>query len=171
MNEDSEKTGGSNIYNRDVFLQDANKWMNDKTVGSAFNYQYTPHRDVFKKLVEVGKSVGIDSTTIQQLFKTDAKGNQLYENGKLQYNDVMAETLLKGKDKGKLLEAFQAGLDAGDYKQLSINGKYELKGKTPEQLTGMLDETFNNYQKNIILQKEKINDQILEIKSSNAFCL
>jgi hypothetical protein len=168
MNEDSEKTGGSNIYNRDVFLQDANKWMNDKTAGSAFGYQYTPHRDVFKKLVEVGKTVGIDSTIVQQLFKTDAKGNQLYENGKLQYNDVMAETLLKGKDKGKLLEAFQAGLDAGDYKQLSINGKYELKGKTPEQLTAMLEQTFNSYQKNVILQKEKINDQILEIKSSKS---
>jgi hypothetical protein len=166
MNDDSEKTGGSNIYNRDVFLKDADNWINDKAVGSSFNYQYTPHRDVFKKLVEVGKSVGIDSTIVQQLFKTDAKGNQLYENGKLQYNDVMAETLLKGKDKGKLLEAFQAGLDAGDYKQLSINGRYELKGKTPEQLTGMLDETFNDYQKNIILQKEKINDKILEIKSS-----
>jgi hypothetical protein len=165
MNEDSDKTGGSNIYNRDVFLQDSDKWINDGIAGSSFNYQYTPHRNVFKKLVEVGKEVGIDSTTVQQLFKTDANGNQLYENGKLQYNDVMAETLLKGKDKGKLLEAFQAGLDAGDYKQLSINGRYELKGKTPEQLTGMLDETFNNYQKNVILQKEKINDKILEIKS------
>lgn len=168
MNQDSEKTGGSNLYNRDTFLQDSNQWINDKTVGSSFNYQYTPHRDVFKKLVEVGKSVGIDSTIVQQLFKTDPKGNQLYVDGKLQYNDVMAETLLKGKDKGKLLEAFQAGLDAGDYKQLSINGRYELKGKTPEQLTGMLDDTFNNYQKNIILQKEKINDKILEIKSLSA---
>jgi len=166
MNDDSEKTGGSNIYNRDVFLQDSDKWMNDKTVGSSFNYQYTPHRDVFKKLVEVGKSVGIDSTTVQQLFKTDANGNQIYVNGKLEYNDVMAETLLKGKDKGKLLDAFQAGLDAGDYKQLSINGRYELKGKTPEQLTDMLEDTFVDYQRNYILQKEKINDKILEIKNS-----
>lgn len=166
MNDDSEKTGGSNIYNRDVFLQDSDKWMNDKTVGSSFNYQYTPHRDVFKKLVEVGKSVGIDSTIVQQLFKTDANGNQIYVNGKLEYNDVMAETLLKGKDKGKLLDAFQAGLDAGDYKQLSINGRYELKGKTPEQLTDMLEDTFVDYQRNYILQKEKINDKILEIKTS-----
>jgi len=165
MNDDSEKTGGSNLYNRDLFLKDTDNWINDKTVGSSFNYQYTPYRNVFKKLVDVGKEVGIDSTIVQQLFKTDPGGNQIYENGKLQYNDVMAETLLKGKDKGKLLEAFQAGLDAGDYKQLSINGRYELKGKTPEQLTGMLDETFNDYQKNAILQKEKINDKILEIKS------
>ena len=165
MNDDSEKTGGSNLYNRDIFLQDVDKWANDNTVGSSFNYQYTPYRNVFKRLTEIGASVGIDSVTVQQLFKTDANGNQIYENGKLQYNDVMAETLLKGKDKGKLLEAFQAGLDAGDYKQLSINGRYELKGKTPDQLREMIDETFTDYERNVILQKEKINDKILEIKS------
>ena len=93
MNDDSEKTGGSNIYNKDVFLQDADKWINDKSVGSSFNYQYTPHRNVFKKLVEVGKEVGIDSVTIQQLFKTDANGKEIYVNGKLEYNDVAAEKL------------------------------------------------------------------------------
>lgn len=76
----------------------------------------------------------------------------------------MAESLLKGKDKGKLLEAFQAGLDPADYRQLAINGEYELKSKSPEELYGMLDNNFKSYQKNTLLQKQSIQDKILELK-------
>lgn len=162
--EDSKKSGGSNVYNRDKFLKQTQDWLNDGSVNSPYNVQYDDHRDVYKKLVEIGKTVGIDSTITQNLFRTDANGRPELVDGKLQYNDVMAESFLKGKDKGKLLEAFQAGLDPADYKQLAINGEYELKSKSPEELYGMLDNNFKSYQKNTLLQKQSIQDKILELK-------
>jgi hypothetical protein len=164
--EDSKKTGGSNIYNKDKFYKESMAWLNDGAVGTDFTGEYFDHRNVYNKLVEIGKTVGIDSKTVQQLFKTDANGNPLMINGSLEYNDVMAETLIKGKDKQKLLEAFQAALDPADYKQLSINGEYELKGKSDKELMGLVDGSYNTYRKNNLLQKELIQDKILKIKSS-----
>ena len=164
--EDLKKSGGANVYNRDKFLRESQEWLNDGSVTSPYNVQYDDYKDVYKKLVEIGKTVGVDSTTIQNLFQTDANGKLISVDGKLQYNDVMVETLLKGKDKSKLLEAFQAGLDPSDYKQLSINGEYELKNKSPEELYEMLDNNFKNYQKNILLQKQSIQDEIVKLKQA-----
>lgn len=165
--EDAKKSGGANVYNRDKFLKQTQNWLNDGSVNSTYNVEYADHRDVYKKLVEIGKTVGLDSTTTQNLFQTDANGKPVMVDGRLQYNDVMVETLTKGKDKSKILEAFQAGLDPADYRQLAINGEYELKNKTPEELNGMLDNSFKSYQKNILLRKQSIQDKILEIKSTN----
>ena len=162
--EDAKKSGGANIYNRDKFLKQTQNWLNDGSVDSPYNVQYDDYRDVYKKLVEIGKTVGIDSTTTQNLFQTDANGKPVMVDGRLQYNDVMVETLLKGKDKSKVLQAFQAGLDPADYRQLAINGEYELKNKTPEELNGMLDNSFKSYQKSTLLQKQSIQDKILELK-------
>lgn len=164
LEQDTKKTGGANVYNKDKFLRETQNWLNDGQAGTAYTADYTEHKDVYKTLVEIGKTVGVDSTTINNLFVTDANGNPALKDGALQYNDVMAETLLKGKDKGKLLQAFQAGLSPADYKQLAINGEYELKNKTPEELTGMLDNTFKDYQKNALLKKQSIQDKIIELK-------
>lgn len=164
--EDTKKTGGANVYNKDKFLKSTSKWLSDGSVDSRYNSEYVEHRNVYNKLVEIGKTVGIDSTTINNVFVTDSNGNPKLKNGALEYNDVMAETLLKGKDKGKLLSAFQSGLDAGDYRQLGINGEYELKNKTPEELQNLVEESFGSYEKNSLLRKEQIQDKILEIKST-----
>jgi len=163
--EAKKKEGKSDVANEDLFSTQASKWMNDNTAGSSFSAEYVPYTDVFKKLGEIAKSVGEDSTIVQQLFKTDANGNPLVINGKLQYNDVMAETLLKGKDKDKILNAFQSGLDSNDYRQLSITGRYKLKGRTTDELHSMIDEGFNEYQKSALLQKKYLQDKILELKT------
>jgi hypothetical protein len=165
--ESKRKEGKSDIANEDLFSTQASKWMNDNTAGSSFSAEYVPYTDVFKKLGEIAKNVGEDSTIVQQLFKTDKNGNPLVINGKLQYNDVMAETLLKGKDKDKILNAFQSGLDANDYRQLSITGRYKLKGRGTDELHSMVDEGFNEYQKSALLQKKYLQDKILELKTKN----
>lgn len=163
--ENARKEGKSNVANEDLFNTQANNWLTDNELGSSFSSEFVQYRDVFKKLQEIAKSVGEDSTTVQQLFQTDSNGNPILVNGKLQYNDVMAETLLKGKDKNKILSAFQNGLDSDDYRQLSITGRYELKGKSPEELGEILEDGFLNYQKNSLLQKDAIQDKILELKT------
>ena len=165
--EEARKQGKSGIENEDLFSTQASVWLNNNTPGASFSAEYIPFTDVFKKLGEIAKAVGEDSTIVQQLFQTDKDGNPVVVNGKLQYNDVMAETLLKGKDKNKILNAFQSGLDANDYRQLSITGRYKLKGRSKEELSGMLDEGFVEYQKNSIIKKDFIQDKILELKNNN----
>jgi hypothetical protein len=161
--EEAKRDGKSNIANEDLFSTQASGWLNGKSVKDKFNAQYVPYKDVFKKLGEIAKSVGEDSTIVQQLFQTDKNGNPVLVNGKMQYNDVMAETLLKGKDKNKILQAFQTGLDADDYRQLNISGRYNLKGKSKEELTGLLDQGFAEYEKGELLRKDFIEDKIIEL--------
>ena len=163
--EEAKKQGKSNVANEDLFSSQVNKWYTDPTVGASFSDEYVPYTDVFKKLQDIAKSVGEDSTIVQQLFQTDANGNPVLVNGKLQYNDVMAETLLKGKDKEKILSAFQNGLDSNDYRQLSITGRYELKGKSTADVSKMLGDGFIEYQKNMLTRKDLIQDKILELKT------
>lgn len=163
--EEAKKEGKSNIANEDLFFTQVNSWINDTNPGVSFSAEYVPYTDVFKKLQEIAKSVGEDSTIVQQLFETDANGNPKVVDGKLRYNDVMAETLLKGKDKNKILTAFQNGLDSNDYRQLSITGRYELKGKSREELVRNLDDNFLEYQKIQLLQKDSLQDKILELKT------
>lgn len=163
--EEAKKNGKSNIANEDLFSSQVNDWYKNPKAGATFSDEYVPYTDVFKKLQDIAKSVGEDSTIVQQLFQTDENGNPKLVNGKLQYNDVMAETLLKGKDKNKILDAFQNGLDSNDYRQLKISGRYELKGKSREDISNMLNDSFSEYEKNSLLRKEKIQDKILELKT------
>jgi len=163
--EEARKNGKSNVANEDLFSSQVSNWYKDSKAGATFSDEYVPYTDVFKKLQDIAKSVGEDSTIVQQLFQTDLNGNPILKNGQLQYNDVMAETLLKGKDKNKILEAFQSGLDANDYRQLSITGRYELKNKSADDISKMLNDGFEEYQKNSLLKKELIQDKIIELKT------
>jgi hypothetical protein len=162
-----EKAGTLAPENKTHWSKQVNSWADDGDLKSGFNGSYFKYRDVFKKLGEIAKSVGEDSTIVQQLFQTDGDGNPVLKDGKLQLNDVMAETLLKGKDKNKLLQAFQDGLDTNDYKQLSITGEYKLSGKTAKELGQMIDDNFNELTKSVSLQKELIKDRIIKLKSNN----
>lgn len=164
--EEARKQGKSNVANEDLFSSQVQDWYKNPEAGATFNSEYVPYTDVFKKLQEIAKSVGEDSTIVQQLFQTDDKGNPKLIDGKLQYNDVMAETLLKGKDKNKILNAFQSGLDANDYRQLNITGRYELKGKNLNDLSKLLEDGFSEYEKNSLLRKDLIQDKILELKKT-----
>jgi hypothetical protein len=163
--EEAKKQGKSNVANEDLFSSQVNNWYKNPKAGASFSDEYVPYTDVFKKLQDIAKSVGEDSTIVQQLFQTDSNGNPILKNGQLQYNDVMAETLLKGKDKNKILDAFQNGLDANDYRQLKISGRYELKSKSRDDVSKMLNDGFEEYQKNSLLKKELIQDKIIELKT------
>jgi hypothetical protein len=164
--EEAKANGKSNVANEDLFITQTSSWLSGKSVKDKFNAKYTPYTDVFKKLGEIATSVGEDSTIVQQLFQTDKNGNPILDKkGNLQYNDVMAETLLKGKDKNKLLQAFQTGLNADDYRQLSISGRYSLKGRSKEELSKDLIDGFTNYEKVETQRKDFIQDKIVELKT------
>lgn len=165
--EAAKKEGKSSVANEWDYNTKVSSWINDGKLDTDFSGKYTQYTDTFKKLQDIAKSVGEDSNIIQQLFITDADGNPIAKNGRLEYNDVMAETLLKGKDKNKILQAFQSGLDSNDYNQLSINGRYELKDVSPEKLVESISDSFNNYEKNHFSQVEYLKNKLLEVKTDN----
>ena len=131
---DVEK-GNYNPANQYIFSDSDSSWFNDPNVGAKYTGSYkTPH-DVWGKIKDIAKEVGIDEKTAQQLFETDSLGRTKYDSqGNPVWNNIMVEKTFKGKDASKILNAFQSGLNPSDYEQLSIEGRYKYRGATPENL-------------------------------------
>ena len=148
-------------------------YMQSTTPGDLFTDKYTPYIDVNKKITAIAKEVGIDERTMQSMYSTDMNGNPLtykqdttdslgkHKAGDIQWNPVMVEKHLKGKDAGKILDAFQNALTPADYNQLGITGRYVRANSTPEQLQ---NEIITNYGNNI----SSVNGEIDELKMSIA---
>ena len=164
---ESEKEKGISAPENDSdYLKQFSTYANSNKVGEKFNGRYTKYTDVNKKLFDIAKEVGIDETTIPELFQTDGKGNRLTDaNGVPKWNPVMVEKHLKGKDAGKILSAFQNALTPGDYNQLSITGRYINGNKTSEQLA---TDVVSNYSNNITIASGKIQTIALELEKQNS---
>jgi hypothetical protein len=127
--------GKYNPANNYLFNKTDQEWFNNPNVGASYTGYYTTPIDVWGKIKDIAKEVGIDEKTVQNLFKTDEQGRYLRdENGEPIINNVMVEETLKGKDASKILNAFKNALTPADYEQLSIEGKYNFRDATPEQL-------------------------------------
>jgi hypothetical protein len=127
--------GKYNPANNYLFNLTDQEWFNDPTVGASYSGYYTTPIDVWGKIKDIAKEVGIDEKTAQNLFKTDEQGRYLRDkNGDPIINNVMVEETLKGKDASKILNAFKNALTPADYEQLSIEGRYNFRDVTPEQL-------------------------------------
>jgi hypothetical protein len=127
--------GKYNPANNYLFNLTDQEWFNNPNVGASYSGYYTTPIDVWGKIKDIAKEVGIDEKTAQNLFKTDEQGRYLRDSkGKPIINNVMVEETLKGKDASKILNAFKSALTPADYEQLSIEGRYNFKDATPEQL-------------------------------------
>jgi len=131
---DVEK-GNYNPANQYIFSDSDSSWFNDPNVGAKYTGSYkTPH-DIWGKIKDIAKEVGIDEKTAQQLFRVDSLGRRQYDkDGNPIWDNIMVEKTLKGKDASKILSAFESGLNASDYEQLSIEGIYKYRGVSPDAL-------------------------------------
>lgn len=134
METDIEK-GNYNPANQYVFNMSDTEWFNNPNVGAKYTGGYkTPH-DVWAKIKTIAAEVGVDEKTAQQLFETDSLGRTKFDkNGDPVWNNIMVEKTFKGKDASKILNAFQSALDASDYEQLGIEGRYKYRGVSPDNL-------------------------------------
>jgi hypothetical protein len=164
---EGERTKGAlTPENETDYLKQFGTYANSDKVGEKFNGRYTKYIDVNKKLYAIGKEVGIDETTVQQLYQTDEQGNILKDkNGQPIWNPVMAEKHLKGKDAGKILAAFQNALTPADYNQLGITGRYINGNKSSEELAVAVK---SNYSDNITIASGKIQAISLELEKENS---
>jgi hypothetical protein len=80
--------GKGNPANTLRFNKGVNKWYNDPTPGASFNTTYKTPIDVWGKIKDIAKEVGIDEQDVQQLYQTDDKGNVLYETDKMEIRQL-----------------------------------------------------------------------------------
>lgn len=157
----ANREGKGGLENDMDLDKEINQYLTNSKMGVTFSKGYTPYIDVNKKLFEIGKEVGLDERTAQQLFQTDENGKiKTNKDGVPEFNPVMVEQHLKGKDPIKLLEAFQNSLTPADYNQLAITGRYRKGNSSPEQLK---QEILTNYGQNITLANGKIEEVKIEL--------
>jgi len=138
--QEDKNAGKALDENTDDFFIKASGWIQASKPGEPYTGRYMTPINVWDKLTSIADKIGVETKELQQLFKTDSSGKVLYnydKNGNPttpQWNPVMAEKVLKGKDPAKVLSAFQNALTTADYEQLAITGRYNNKNKTPEML-------------------------------------
>ena len=147
-------SGNYNPANNYLYELSDNEWFNDPNVGASYTGYYKTPVDVWGKIKDIAKEVGIDERVVPNLFETDESGRiKRDENGNAIFNNVMVEETFKGKDASKILSAFQNALTPSDYEQLSIEGRYNYRGISPEQLQKTVAESLD---KNITFNNGKI---------------
>lgn len=143
MQSDIEK-GNYNPANEYIFNLTDSEWFNGTKVGEKYTGDYSTPIDVWGKIKDIAKEVGVDEKTIQQLYKTDSLGRiERNADGSPVWDNIMVEKTFKGKDASKILRAFENALTPADYKQLSIEGRYKYRGVTSEQLEQMIVSSTN----------------------------
>ena len=148
------KTAASNIANYDKQVK---KYLDNKEAGQVFRGQYSPYRDVNKKIFEAIKLVHPSAQSIDQAYG-------LTKDGKIDMDNVLAALKRQGIEtvsEGKLRTAIGAALDSEDYHQLYIDGEYQLSSAAPEKLK---EYAMNDYSKSREYAKgqiQKIKEQLL----------
>ena len=139
-NQEDIDSGKALAENTDYLATTASKWLNATKPGEVYTGRYKTPINIWDKIKDIAKEIGIEEKEIPQLYQTDAQGNVLYNYDKegnktsAKWNPIMATKILKGKDPDKVLSAFQNALTPDDYEQMAITGRYVNKGRTPEML-------------------------------------
>jgi len=159
------ESGKYNPANTTMFNVSEQEWFNNPEAGAKYTgYYKTPH-DVWAKIKDIGKEVGIDTKEIDNFFRRDAVTGEILRDKDEQplFDEVLIQKTLKGKDPAKLLSAFQSALTPEDYEQLSIEGRYKYLNATPEELqekiTAPLTEKIEFNNGKIELLKIALNDE------------
>jgi len=148
------KTAASNI---DDWEEQVKGWLNKKEAGQVFRGQYSPYKDVNKKIFEAIKLVHSNAQSLDTAYGLD-------KDGKVDMNNVLAALKRQGietVDEGQLRTAIGAALDSEDYHQLYIDGKYQLKSTTPEQLMNYATKDYERSKEYAKAQIERINKDLL----------
>jgi hypothetical protein len=148
------KTAASNIANYDKQVK---SYLDNKEAGQVFRGQYSPYRDVNKKVFEAIKLVHPSAQSLDQAYG-------LTKDGKIDMNNVLAALKRQGIEsvnEGTLRTAIGAALDSEDYHQLYIDGEYQLSGTAPEKLREYAMEDYQKSRDYAKEQIERIKEQLL----------
>jgi hypothetical protein len=129
--EESRQKGESAIQNEYDFNAQANRWINDSSVGAGFSGRYRKYTDVDKKWLEVMKTLHSD------LLEEDIP-YEYNDDGTLNVNKTTVAMQRISKESvsaEKIQNALRSSLSPDELEQLNINGRYEFRNVTdPAQL-------------------------------------
>lgn len=166
--EEDRKSGKLNPANEYDFQSKYAKWLSDGDVKTSFNSNYTPFRDVNKKLLEGFKTLMSDSKITDLPFKMDASGNILRdENGNPQLNEVAIRQQYKGISAKRIQDMMKSILDESDLEQLRISGKYQYRNLPPEAMVGQLANSYDNSLKDLAAARENLVAKKIAAKSED----
>jgi hypothetical protein len=129
--EESRQKGESAIQNEYDFNAQANRWINDSSVGAGFSGRYRKYTDVNKKWLEVMKTLHSD------LLEEDIPYTY-NEDGSINVGETaqaMQRISKEGVSAEKIQNALRSSLSPDELEQLNINGRYEFRNiNDPAQL-------------------------------------
>lgn len=120
------KSSQANIYD---FDEKRSKYVSSTEVGETFSDRYTPYTDVKKKALE---AIKILHPKLQQYDIPFEVINGQINTKKIA--DAMQRYKIEGIDEGQIKQAIVATLTPDDINQLSIDGRYQFRGVTSDQL-------------------------------------
>lgn len=120
------KSSQANIYD---FDEKRSKYASSTEVGETFSDRYTPYTDVKKKALE---AIKILRPKLQQYDIPFEVINGQINTKKIA--DAMQRYKIEGIDEGQIKQAIFATLTPDDINQLSIDGRYQFRGVTSDQL-------------------------------------
>ena len=138
--EEARKKGELSPSNEYVFKLRDSDWVNSTELGKAYGASYTPYRDVKKKAMEAIKALHPKLSELDIPFVMDSQGN--IDTSRIA--DAMIRQKIEGIDENQIKQAVYASLDAGDLNQLQIDGTYQFRGVSPEDLVNRAKLNYDN---------------------------
>jgi len=172
--EEERKKGELNPANEYVFNKQLGSWIENNDVHQGFNAKYDKFFDVDKFMRETFAAEKPSGFTVDQIFKTDGAGNPIYNPNTGSYE--LSTTMSRLKKEGLFPEKVQQTLDhvfndPRVSKQLQINGQYQYRGSTPEDLASRLvsvkESQVNVIDQNIMdktMKKSMLKDGVEKVK-------
>ena len=126
MNEGKAKA--ANIWK---FREEANKYLSSTKIGENFSYGYEQYDvDNQKTALEAIKSVHPSLSQVDITHVVNQDGSIDYK----QLSDVMKRNKIEGVSSLQIQKAISAAFGADNWRQLQLDGEYQLKGIANEQL-------------------------------------
>jgi hypothetical protein len=147
------KDGKSSVANVYDFTSQADKWLNNDKVGERFNGRYSPYVDIDKKFLETFKALHANETGKDFIYEryTDPITGKLLSTDKLAV--AMEREGVEGIDAAKIQNALRATLTPDDLNQMRINGNYQFKDATPNDLA---NNATKQYQSSLSIVDQQI---------------
>lgn len=157
--EDARKKGKAHASNVWDFTNNANKWLNNDSVGERFTARYTPYtEDYNKKALEAIKALHPKMQDIDIPY--------VIQNGQIQYNklaEVMQNKKITEVSEGQIRDAVAAVLNENDYNQMSLDGRYKFRGVDSNKLQELAKADYISQKNFAVEQIEALN----EVKKMN----
>ena len=152
MNEGKAKA--ANIWK---FREEANKYLSSTKIGENFSYGYEQYDvDNQKTALEAIKSVHPSLSQVDITHVVNQDGSIDYK----QLSDVMKRNKIEGVSSLQIQKAISAAFGADNWRQLQLDGEYQLKGISNEQLK---DYTVRQYEE-LVKDNRKQLDHLKSLK-------